>query len=173
MYVIWIYIPCKGSQSRSNMRSKVTAMSMIPLYMSQRCQWHSCACQNCRAKAKNCRKNFTVQTFSQDRGLVKNERVKNHFKKFLKLNMKFMKLGLRTAPLLAADWPFSRVFRNLFGALLLYTLNCPNCRLFSNIFHCWTSQTLRNILQSSKCHFISWDYPFKGFIQINKFYAIN
>jgi hypothetical protein len=41
-----IGIPFKGSQSHSNMRSKVTAvsyLSMTPLCMSQRCQWLRCA----------------------------------------------------------------------------------------------------------------------------------
>jgi hypothetical protein len=60
MFVFSIDIPFTGSQSLLNMRSKViavsythsgviytalhvTAVSMTPLCMSQRCQWHHCA----------------------------------------------------------------------------------------------------------------------------------
>jgi hypothetical protein len=43
MHVFSIDIPFKGSQSHSNMRSKVTAVSMTLLWMSHRCQWLCCA----------------------------------------------------------------------------------------------------------------------------------
>jgi hypothetical protein len=40
MYVFSIDIPFKGSQSLSNMRSKVTSVSYL------RCHWHCCACDS-------------------------------------------------------------------------------------------------------------------------------
>jgi hypothetical protein len=63
IYVYSIDIPIKDSQSLSNMRSKVsavsylrsgvidtdvqvTAMSITPLCMSKRCHWHRCTCHS-------------------------------------------------------------------------------------------------------------------------------